>query len=147
MRFMIIRKSDKYTESGLVPGREMLTAMGKYREALDRAGVLISGEGLLSSAKGARVVCESGNMTVMDGPFAESKELVAGFLVIEVDSIQDAVEWAKRCPSTNVDCRVEMEVRQVADISDFPTDATPMLCGIPWTSVSADARARLNGNK
>jgi hypothetical protein len=85
-------------------------------------------------------------MTVIDGPFAESKELVAGYIVIEVDSIEEAIHWARRCPSTSVDCRVEMEVRQVISVDDFAENLRPSLTGIPWTSVSQEAAARQSAN-
>jgi hypothetical protein len=143
MKFLVIRKADQNTESGRLPGREMLEAMGKYKDELRKAGVLLSGEALLSSAHGSRVTYSNGSVRVTDGPFAETKELIAGFLILEVNSREEAIAWAQRCPTLTGEGVVEMEVRQVIDVADFPPDLMPVLCGLPWSSVANDARTRL----
>src|SRR5947209_8729610 len=98
MRFMIIRKADKETEAGLLPSGELLAAMMKYNEEMVNAGVMLQGEGLQSSSKGARIKFSGGKPTVIDGPFAETKELIAGFSIIRVNSKEKAIEWVKRWP-------------------------------------------------
>ena len=121
MRFMILLKGDP--PEGATPSTELIEAMLRYSEDLAKAGVLLAGEGLHSSAAGARVVYKSGRRTVVDGPFAESKELIAGFYIIQVRSKEEAIEWAMRCP---VDVAVEgdqeavVEIRQVAEVSELP---------------------------
>src|SRR3954468_8585777 len=99
MRFMVMVKATPNSEAGVMPGRELLAAMGKYNEELAKAGVLLAGEGLHPSSKGARVRFSGANRTVVDGPFAESKELIAGFWLIQVKSKEEAIEWVKRCPN------------------------------------------------
>jgi hypothetical protein len=143
MRFMILRKADPNTESGKLPPREVLAAMGKYREAMVEAGVILGGDGLQSSAAGARVRCSNGKMTVTDGPFTEAKELIAGYVLIEVATKEEAIEWAKRCPTMGGPGEVEIEVRQVIEASDFPEELTPELANLPWTTVADEAAARL----
>ncbi len=124
MRFMMLVKADSRTEAGALPSREDLEVMGKYNEELVKAGVLLHAEGLQPSSKGARVTSSNGRTVVTDGPFAETKELIAGFWIIEVPSKADAIEWAKRVPFDRLPTRrsggPEIEVRQVFEMSDFP---------------------------
>ncbi len=124
MRFMIQVRADKNTEAGVLPTTELLTAMGKYNEELVKAGVLLAGEGLHPSSRGARVKFTGGKRTVTDGPFAEAKELIAGFWLIQVKSKEEAIEWVKRVPFHDGE---EVEIRQVFDPADFGPAATPEL--------------------
>jgi len=117
MRFMVIRKADKDTEAGKMPSEELLAAMGAYNEDLMKRGILIDGMGLQPSAKGARVTITGGKVTVVDGPFAEAKELIAGFSLIEVASKEEAIELVRRWPREDGD--VELEIRQVFEPEDF----------------------------
>jgi len=126
MRFMILLKSDKNTEAGILPSEELLTEMGKFNEALVKAGVLLAAEGLQPSSKGARVKFSGATRTVLDGPFAETKELIAGFWLIQVRSKDEAIEWVKRCPNP-LDGEAEIEIRQVFEASDFGEALTPEL--------------------
>jgi hypothetical protein len=125
MRFMIIVKANKDSEAGVLPPDELIAAMGKYNEELIKAGVLVDLAGLQSSAKGVRVRCtSSGQRTVIDGPFAETRELIAGYWVINVKSLQEAIEWAKRVPPPHgpgQEC--ELEVRQFFELEDFQPSA------------------------
>ena len=123
MRFMMLVRADKDTEAGVLPSTEILAAMGKYNEELVKAGVLLAGEGLHPSAKGARVKFSGGQRTVTDGPFAETKELIAGFWLIQVKSREEAIEWAKRVPFEEG----EIEIRQVFEAEDFGPALTPEL--------------------
>jgi hypothetical protein len=123
MRFMLIVKADKDSEAGVLPSREMLTEMGTYNEELVRAGVLLAGEGLQASSKGARVTFSGGKRTVVDGPFTETKELVAGFWLIQAKSRDEAIEWAKRVPFESG----QIEIRQVFEAEDFGPALTPEL--------------------
>jgi hypothetical protein len=116
MRFMMLVKSDDRSEAGVLPTEKELADMGRYNDALVKAGVLLAGEGLRASAKGARVRFAGGKPTVTDGPFTEAKELVAGFWMIEVKSREEAIEWARRAPFQEG----EIEIRQVFELSDFP---------------------------
>ena len=125
MRFMIIRKADKSTEAGVMPSGALLAAMLKYNEELMKAGVLLQGEGLQPSSKGFRVTTNSGKPTVVDGPFTETKELIAGFTMIQVRSREEAIEWVKRWPAEDGDA--VLEVRQVFEADDFGTEFTPEL--------------------
>ena len=125
MRFMIIRKADKNTEAGTLPSQELLAAMMKYNEELVKAGVMLQGEGLQPSSKGTRVKFNSGKPTVVDGPFTETKELIAGFTMIQVRSKDEAIEWVKRWPVEDGD--VELEIRQVFEAEDFGEEFTPEL--------------------
>ena len=125
MRFMVIRKADKNTEAGALPSQELLAAMLKYNEELAKAGVLLQGEGLRASSKGARVKLSGGTPIVTDGPFAETKELIAGFTMIQVSSKQEAIDWVKRWPVEDGD--VELEIRQVFEADDFGPALTPKL--------------------
>jgi hypothetical protein len=127
MRFMIIRKADKNTEAGVMPNEKLLAEMGKYNEELVKAGIMLAGEGLHPSAKGARVKFSGGKPTVIDGPFAEAKELIAGFTMIEVKSKEEALEWVARWPAIDGDGEVELEIRQVFEASDFGAEFTPEL--------------------
>ncbi|AOS62800.1 YciI family protein [Actinoalloteichus hymeniacidonis] len=125
MRFMVLVKSDADTEAGVLPSEELLTAMGRYNEELVAAGVLLAGEGLQASQNGARVQWNDGAApTVVDGPFAEAKELVAGFWILQVKSKAEAIEWAKRCPAPEQGEQV-LEVRQIFEMDDFGDAATP----------------------
>jgi hypothetical protein len=125
MRFMIIRKADKNTEAGVLPRQELLAAMMKYNEELVKAGVMLQGEGLQPSSKGTRVKLTAGKPTVVDGPFTETKELIAGFTMIQVRSKDEAIEWVKRWPVEDGD--VELEIRQVFEAEDFGAEFTPEL--------------------
>ena len=126
MRFMLMVKATKESEAGVMPSEELLTEMGKYNEELVKAGVMLAGEGLHPSSKGARVRFSGKERTVIDGPFAETKELVAGFWLIQVKSKEEAIEWVKRCPNPmNEDS--EIEIRQVFEAEDFGDELTPEL--------------------
>jgi hypothetical protein len=124
MRVMVIVKANKDSEAGVLPSTEILTKMGKYNEQLAQAGVMLVGEGLQSSAKGKRVKFSGNSRIVTDGPFAETKELVAGFWLWRVNSIQDAVEWLKQAPFGDGE---EVEIRQVFEAADFGENLTPEL--------------------
>jgi hypothetical protein len=127
VRFMILLKSDKNTEAGALPSQEMLAAMGKYNEELVKAGVLLAGEGLQPSSKGARVKFSGTKRTVTDGPFTEAKELIAGFWILQVKSKEEAIEWVKRCPNPLEGEDAEIEIRQIFEASDFGAEFTPEL--------------------
>jgi len=124
MRFMVIVKADKDSEAGKLPDKKMLTEMGNYNEELVKAGVMLAGEGLQPSSKGARVRFSGGKRTVIDGPFAETKELVAGFWLWQVKSKQEAIEWLKRAPFGE---GAEVEIRQVFEADEFGAEFTPEL--------------------
>lgn len=126
MKFMILLKADTNTEAGMLPDEKILTEMGKYNEELAKAGVLLAGEGLQSSSKGARVKFSGNKRTVTDGPFAETKELIAGFWMFRVKSKEEAIEWVKRCPSP-LKGDAEIEIRQVFEADDFGAVLTPEL--------------------
>lgn len=123
MRFMMLVKATRDSEAGVLPTTEELAAMGKYNEELVKAGVLLAAEGLHASSKGARVSFSGGKHTVTDGPFMEAKELIAGFWLIQVRSLGEAVEWAKRCPFVDG----EIEIRQVFEAEDFGPELSPEL--------------------
>src|SRR5213076_57608 len=126
MRFMVIVNATKGSEAGELPDQKLLAEMGKYNEELAKAGVMLAGEGLQPSSKGARVRFSGSKRTVIDGPFAETKELVAGFWLIQVKSKQEAIEWVKRCPDPMGEgVEAEIEIRQVYEASDFPADIFP----------------------
>lgn len=126
MRFMILVKATKASEAGVMPSTELLAAMGKFNEELANAGVLLAGEGLHPSSTGARVRFSGDQRTVIDGPFPETKDLVAGFWLWQVKSKEEAIEWVKRCPNPhNEDC--EIEIRQVFEPDDFGAALTPEL--------------------
>ena len=124
MRFMILVKANKETEAGIMPSTDILSKMGKFNEELVKAGVMLAGEGLAPSSKGARVKFEGTKRTVTDGPFAETKELVAGFWLWQVKSKDEAIEWLKRAP---FDGGTEIELRQVFEAEDFGKEFTPEL--------------------
>jgi hypothetical protein len=126
MRFMVIVKANANTEDGQLPSTEMLAAMGKYNEELVKAGVMLAGEGLQPSSKGARILFSGTKRTVVDGPFAETKELIAGFWLWQCRSIDEAIEWAKRCPNPTGEESV-LEIRQVFEQEDFGAELTPEL--------------------
>ena len=120
MRFMVIRRADEETEAGKLPSPELLEAMSRYNEELIKAGVMLTGDGLMPSDKGARVeFSRNGKVSVIDGPFAEAKELVAGYSIIEVDSLEEAIEWVKKWPVEDGHGNAEIEIRQIAEADDF----------------------------
>ncbi len=119
MRFMILRKADKDTEAGMMPSEELITAMGEYVEELVNAGAMLMGEGLKPSSQGARIKFSGGKPTVTDGPFTETKELIAGVTIIEVKSREEALEWVKRWPTIDGNGEAELELRQMYELSDF----------------------------
>ena len=123
MRFMVLVKANKDSEAGVMPDRKILTEMGKFNEQLAKAGVMLAGEGLQASSKGARVRFSGSKRTVVDGPFAETKELVAGFWLWQVKSKAEAIEWLKRAPFQEG----EVEIRQVFESDDFGAEFTPEL--------------------
>lgn len=127
MRFMILRKADAKTEAGVLPTEELLATMGRYIEELNAAGVFLDGEGLQPSSKGAKVRFSGGKPAVIDGPFAEAKELIAGYMTIQVKSLEEAIEWARRWPPIDADGELELEIRQVHEASDFGENLTPEL--------------------
>ena len=122
MRFMVIVKASAESESGVMPTTEMLSEMGKFNEQLVKAGIMLAGEGLQPSSKGARIKFAGGKPTVTDGPFAETKELVAGFWLIQAKSKEEAIEWMSRAP---FDGGNEIELRQIFEVEDFGDNATP----------------------
>jgi len=119
MRFMVIRKADEESEAGVLPSAELLEAMGRYNEELVKAGVLLSGEGLMSSDRGALVTFSGGTVTVTDGPFAEAKELVAGYSILDVGSLDEALEWVRKWPVEDGHGNAEIEILQVHEAEDF----------------------------
>jgi len=127
MRFMIIIKASQDSEAGVMPSQELLTAMGNYNEELVKAGIMLAGEGLHPSSKGARVKFSGGKHTVIDGPFIETKELIAGFWLWKVKSKEEAIEWVKRCPNPMPGTEAEIEIRQVFEAEDFGAEFTPEL--------------------
>src|SRR3954462_8730077 len=127
MRFMIIRKADQQTEAGAMPSEEMLTLMGNYMQQMNDAGILLGGEGLRPSSQGTRVKFSQGKPKVLDGPFAETKELIAGWCLIRVGSREEAIEWAKRGPAIGTESSVELEIRQLYEADDFGEEFTPEL--------------------
>jgi hypothetical protein len=126
MRFMVLVKASKNSEARVMPSEQLLTEMGKFNEELVKAGVMLAGEGLHPSSKGARVRFLGDKRTVIDGPFAETKELVAGFWLWKCASLQEAIDWAKRCPNPT-DEGGELEIRQVFEAEDFGAELTPEL--------------------
>ena len=121
MRFMVLVKADKDTEAGVLPSREMLEEMGNYNEQLAKAGMLLAGEGLHPSSKGARVRFEGARRSVIDGPFTETKELIAGFWILQAKSLAEVIEWIKKAPMPGG----ELEIRQVFELEDFGDAVTP----------------------
>ena len=126
MRFMVIIKATKDSEAGALPDQKILAEMGKFNEELVKAGVMLAGEGLQSSAKGARVRFSGSKRTVIDGPFTETKELIAGFWLWQVKSLAEAIEWVKRCPNPHNE-ESDIEIRQVFEAADFGAEFTPVL--------------------
>ena len=127
MRFMVIVKANKDSEAGVLPDEKLLRDMGNYNEELAKAGVLLAAEGLQPSSKGARVRFSGNKRTVIDGPFSETKELIAGFWLIQVKSKEEAIEWIKRCPNPSPGEESEIEIRQVFEMDDFGAEFTPEL--------------------
>jgi hypothetical protein len=125
MRFMIMGKATKETEAGILPKPEAFEAMGEYNAELVKAGILLAAEGLAASSKGARVKFSGDKRTVIDGPFTETKELVAGFSIIQVKSLEEAIEWVKRAPNLSPNGEAEVEIRKVMDVEDFGESFTP----------------------
>ncbi len=123
MRFMVLVKADQNSEAGVLPDKKILTEMGKFNDELVKAGVILAGEGLQASSKGARVKFSKGKKTVIDGPFSETKELVAGFWLWQVRSKEEAIEWLKRAPFEDT----EVEIRQIFEAEDFGAEFTPEL--------------------
>jgi len=122
---MVMVKATKDSEAGILPSKELLAAMGRFNEEMAKAGVLLSGEGLQDSSKGVRVKFSGAKRTVIDGPFAETKELVAGFWMIQVKSMAEAIDWMKRCPNPFEGQDSEIEIRPVFEANDFPADIFP----------------------
>jgi hypothetical protein len=122
---MIIGKATKETEAGVLPRPEAFDAMQKYNEELVKAGILLAAEGLAASSKGARVRFSGDKRTVIDGPFTETKELIAGFTIIQVKSLEEAIEWVKRAPNLSSDGEAEVEIRKLMDLEDFGDEFTP----------------------
>jgi len=126
MRVMVIVKASKESEAGVLPKQQLLAEMGKFNEELVKAGIMLAGEGLQASSKGKRVRFSGKSRTVTDGPFTETKELIAGFWLWQVRSMEEAVEWVKRCPNP-MEGESEIEIRQVFEVEDFGTEMTPEL--------------------
>ena len=126
MRFMVIVKASKDSEAGVMPSQQLLTEMGRYNEELVKAGIMLAGEGLHPTSKGARVRFSGKQRTVIDGPFAETKELIAGFWLWQVKSLEEAIDWLKRCPNPH-DEETEVEIRQIFEAEDFGAEFTPEL--------------------
>ena len=126
MRVMVLIKADRDSEAGVMPSTELLTAMGKYNEELVKAGIMLAGEGLHPSSKAARVRFSGKERTVIDGPFTETKELIAGFWLWQVKSMDEAIEWVKRCPNP-MNSDTEVEIRPVFEAEDFGAEFTPEL--------------------
>lgn len=130
MRVMVLVKADEKTEAGVMPKEELIAAMMKFNQELADAGVMVDGQGLQPSSKGVRVQFSGGQRTMVDGPFAETKELVAGYWLWEVDSLEDAIEWAKRCPNPSIDGEAGdavIEIRPLFEADDFGEEFTPEL--------------------
>jgi hypothetical protein len=127
MKFMVIVKGNADTEAGVMPTQQQLTEMGAFNEELVKAGVLLAGEGLHPTSRGARIVFDGDKRSVVDGPFTESKELVAGFWIIEVSSKQEAIEWMRRCPNPYVGGKGDIEIRRLFEAEDFGAELTPEL--------------------
>ena len=125
MRFMIIGRATKESEAGILPKPEAFAAMGDYNDELVKVGILLAAEGLAPSAKGARVKFRGDERIVVDGPFTESKELIAGFTIIQVKSLEEAIEWVKRAPNLSSNGETEVEIRKLMDLEDFGDAFTP----------------------
>ena len=143
MRFMVVVKASKDSEAGVLPKQQLLDEMGKFNEELVKAGVLLAAEGLHSSSKGKRIRFSGTNRTVIDGPFAETKELIAaGFWLWRVRSLEEAIEWAKRCPNPH-EGESEIDIRQVFEAADFASALTPEL----REQEKAEPKYQLRGSK
>lgn len=127
MRFMVLIKATKDSEAGVMPDQKLLEDMGKFNEELVKAGVMLGGEGLQPSSKGARIKFTGATRTVIDGPFPETKELIAGYWIWQVKSKEEAIEWVKRCPNPMPNVESEIEIRQVFESEDFGAEFTPEL--------------------
>ena len=126
MRFMVLIKANKDSEAGVMPSKQLLTEMGKFNEELVKAGVMLAGEGLQPTSKGVRVRFSGSKRTVIDGPFAETKELIAGFWIWQCKSMKEAIEWLKRCPNPPNE-EADVEIRQIFEAEDFGAEFTPEL--------------------
>lgn len=142
MRYMILMKANEDTEAGRMPSEAELTAMGALNEEMVNAGVMLAGEGLHPSAAGARVALKNDEQTVVDGPFAETKELIAGFWIVKVDSLQDAIGWAKKIPTDPNGTETNVEIRRVFEAEDFGEEFTPEL-----REQEEELRARTEGQQ
>jgi len=142
MRFMVIVKADRNSEAGVLPDEKLLAEMGKYNEELAKAGVLLAGEGLHPSSKGARVRFSGSKRTVTDGPFAETRELIAGFWIFKVNSRQEAIDWVKRSPNPFPGTESEIEIRQIFEAEEFGAEFTPELRAQEQRVMSQAARNR-----
>ena len=146
MRFMVVVKATKHSEAGMLPTRDLLAAMGRFNEELVKAGVMLAGDGLQPSAKGKRVKFAAGKRTVVDGPFAETKELIAGFWLWQVKSKEEAIAWVKRCPNP-MKGESEIEIRQVFEAEDFGAEFTPELRAQEERQRAESARLAKKGDK
>ena len=140
MRFMILIKASKDSEAGVLPDQKLLAEMGKFNEELVKAGVMLDGEGLHPSSKGARVKFSGTKRTVIDGPFPETKELIAGYWIWKVKSKEEAIEWVKRCPNPMPETESEIEIRQIFESEDFGAEFTPELRAARGSSARADRK-------
>jgi hypothetical protein len=127
MRFIVMVRANKESEAGVMPSEKLISEMGKFNEEMVKAGVMLEGEGLHPSSKGARIRFDGGSRSVIDGPFTETKELIAGFWIIQVKSLDEAIEWMKRAPSPFEGGPSEIEIRQIFDADDFGAEFTPEL--------------------
>ena len=127
MKVMVIVKATKNSEAGVMPSEDLLTKMGKYNEELVKAGIMLAGDGLHPSSKGKRIKCSGAKRTVVDGPFTETKELIAGFSIWQVRSMEEAVEWVRRCPDPSPGEEGELEIRPIFEAEDFGPELTPEL--------------------
>jgi len=127
MKVMVIVKATKNSEAGVMPSEDLLTKMGKYNEELVKAGIMLAGDGLHPSSKGKRIKCSGAKRTVVDGPFTETKELIAGFWIWQVRSMEEAVEWVRRCPDPSPGEEGELEIRPIFEAEDFGPELTPEL--------------------
>jgi hypothetical protein len=144
---MVVVKATKNSEAGMLPTKDLLAAMGRFNDELVKAGVMLAGEGLHPSAKGKRVKFAAGKRTVVDGPFAETKELIAGFWLWQCKSMDEAVEWVKRCPDPMPGEESEIEIRQVFEAEDFGAEFTPELRAQEERQRAESARLAKKGDK
>lgn len=144
MRFMMVVKANQESEAGVMPSTELIVEMGKYNEELVKAGVLLAGDGLQASSKGARIILSGDKRTVTDGPFTETKELIAGFWIIQVKSKEEAIEWAKRCPNPHGGGDAQIEVRQLFEESDFTEQVADSAEGRAVLEAEKEFRQRSN---